>query len=306
MTISIQFLLLSDGPSHKLLGINPSIGLRKLGINSEFWFQNRQTGKLIESPNYVFCLKPRDNDELALSYKQKNSKIVLILNDEQLPKHRTDIYDFVVSPSKTWKRLWEQNSRVPCYLIKEEFDYFTTKKHCDEELKIVTVGYSENLKRHLKFIEKITANFDFTIVSEKRIPEFRNASFRQFRPNYNFYFDKNYDKEVVEQFSDFNLGIVTQDESGRTSNRLKLLLYSGLPVICSRTENFEDLWFNETEMKLEFFSESVVDTIRLFSDYKKRQEITDFNYLKIRENAGLESSAKSFVEAIDLFEKGIN
>jgi len=28
--------------------------------------------------------------------------------------------------------------------------------------------------------------------------------------------------------------------------------------------------------------------------------------LKIRENAGLESSAKSFVEAIDLFEKGIN
>jgi len=300
--MKIQFLLLSDGPSHKLLGINVVNGLKRLGIEAEYFFSNRKAGQLLKSPAYVFCLKPRDDDFLVAEFKKRGSKVALILNDEQLPYNRSSIYDFAVSPSIVWKRMWESKHEKPCYLIKEEFDYYFLKKHQEESIRVVTVGYSENLKKHLMYVPTLAMNFDFTIVSERQVPEFKNAKFKKFQPDASYYFEKDYDKMVIEQFREFNVGIITQDSSGSTSNRLKSLLYAGLPVICSRTENHSDLWFNQTEMKIDYFSSSIVDIVNSLGDFQKRQEIVDFNYSKISRYGGIEASGKSFLEAIEMFE----
>jgi hypothetical protein len=301
--MKIQFLLFSDGASHKLLGINPVRGLCNLGIEAELFWVKYSKGKLIEKPDYVFCLKPRESDDLVLSFKNKGSKICLIVNDEYLSKDRWRIYDFAVSPSKKWQSTYP----LTTYLVKEEFDFCQWKKH-KPGLKIVTFGYKENLVNHLSLVLPSLSGQDLTIISNFddcfRLPDvFYNFCLKQFKAPLDVS-DENYDEILIRQFEEYDIGLVTQyDDCGRTSNRIKAFLYAGLPVITSSTNNNENLWFNKDKIKLSLVDEDEWrKKIDELSDYNTRQVVEDFNFEIIQRNYGIEQSARSFLNAIRQYE----
>lgn len=138
--MKIQFLLLSDGVSHKLLGINVVRGLQQLGIEADYYFPNRGNDRLMENPDYVFVLKPNSiHVELIKSFG--NSTICLIINDQMVSNDILPYIDFYVSPSINW-----QTRHSPCYLVKEEFDYYTAKVHTPNSLNcsITSLPYTSD------------------------------------------------------------------------------------------------------------------------------------------------------------------
>jgi len=305
--MKIQFLLLSDGPSHKLLGLNVVKGLNKLGIETKYYFPNRNNGEMLYDPDYVFCLKPRkDSNDLISRYYKGKSKIALIINDEFLEKEKRDAYDFYVSPSIDWKEIYNDK---PCYLVKEEFDFFQTKKHNDS-FNIVTFGFKENLIHHLpQVISKINEKINLTIISnfshDYILPKEFNKCNLVWTNYVGDFFNKMYDKRLIENFKNYDVGLITQYEnSGRTSNRLKALMYAGLPVVTVNNKNHEDLWFNKEKTIKQFINNNNewIESILELKEKKKRQDITDFNYEEIKKNAGIVNSAKSFLKAIKDFE----
>lgn len=299
--IKIQFILYSDGPSHKYLGINPVLGLKKLYYNAEFFWVKKNCGILIDKPDYVFCLKPRENDELILQLKSKGAKICLIANDELISNERIQFFDFVVSPSIGWLKTYKK----PTFLIKEEFNYHQIKTHIDS-FKLVTFGFKENLVKHLTSVLEKLKNYDITIVSnfddKKSLPkifyEFNLVKFK----NYD-YFDPEFDMKIIRQFEDYDVGLITQyKSSGRTTNRIKILLYSGLPVITNQDE-IEQLWFDNNKIFLNcVYQEMWIDEIEKLKDKKIRQSITNNNFNIIEKCYNIEQTAKSFLDAIKKFE----
>ncbi len=317
MNKSIQFLLLNDGASHKLLGINPIRGLQKLGVNADYYFRSRNTGKIFNDPDYVFFLKPNLDDfcdDGANKYlRTLGVTFALIVNDQRLPIKIEKNFDFFVSPSLDWKE--EYRKRHPgkhCYLIKEEWDYFTEKidHRQTDKLKVVTMGYSTNLAEHfipaIDEIKKVTN--DITIITDTNLPIFeeKGCKFKKFQPHYTRFFDDNYDKILIEQFKEYDVGIVTQNKLGRTSNRVKALMYAGLPVIAINSSNHADLWFDyekETDILLYHDITGIPYYLNGLKNEDLRRDISDFNTYQLEENAGIVKSAESFLEAIRRYEE---
>lgn len=303
----IQFMLLGDGASHKYLGINPVYGLQKLGIDAEYYFRNRNSGVILPNPDYTFYLKPNNND---FNIKGSDTK-VLIINDQRLPLGFESLFDFFVSPSLDWQKEYQnRHPEIPCYLIQEEINYCTTKIHKDtKELKLVTTGYSVNLIEHflpiVPLLKKVTNNI--TVITNTDFDIFKKAgcNVRTFQPHYTKMFDSNYDQIMVEQFKEYDVGIVTQyEKSGRTSNRAKLLNYAGLPVICNSSANHQDIWFNG-EYNMNCYVNCLSDWeehLRFLRDIKMRQVCVDYNSILIKHNSGSIQSAKSFLGAIKQYE----
>jgi hypothetical protein len=300
--MKIQFLLFSDGASHKLLGINPVRGLCNLGIQTELFWVKYSKGKLIEKPDYVFCLKPRDSDELALDYKKRGSKICLIINDEYLEPNRLSPYDFAVSPSIKWSTIYP----LKTFLINEEFDYCQRKYHKPGR-RLVTFGYKENLINHLTLVLPFLIDQDLTIISNFEdnflLPEiFYKFNLKKFCVPLDMMNFK-YDEELIRQFEEYDIGVITQyDDLGRTTNRIKALLYAGLPVITCLNNN-ENLWFNKDKIKLYLVRKNEWKSrILELEDHNLRQEIENYNFSIICKNYGIEKSARSFLNAIEQYE----
>jgi len=313
--MKILFLLLSSGPSHILEGIHPVKGLKKLGINATMNYPALGIKPGFDDPDYVFCLKPRESDELILRYKRQGAKIALIMDDETLPVERMKIYDFLVTASISGQKYFQKIYSQPCYLFKEEWDYFISeKRHVDtENPTCVTMGFHENLKKHLTdiIIREIKSVYqDFTAITNN------SAIARQwckdFRIEYKEFpkssIPSEYSKTIIDLLSTFDVGIITQYawNIGRSSNRLKAMLYAGLPVIAMNTENHANVWFNNAGEKV-FLVKKPEDWKNFLIELKskeKRQEITDYNLDLVRKNGGVIKSAESFLEAIQDFEKG--
>jgi hypothetical protein len=311
--MKIQFLLFSDGASHKLLGVNPAIGLQRIGVDVRvFWVKYErgervfwvkyERGEIFENPDYVFCLKPRDSDDLILTFKNKGSSICLIANDEILPKTRISVYDFVVSPSLFWLNSYDLDS----YLIKEEIDFCQQKQHQDS-FKLVTFGYKENLVNHLTQVLYEFLDLDLTIVSNfddsYSLPEIF-YKFKLKKLNVPNFTDSTFDEKLVKQFEEYDVGLVTQYENcGRTTNRIKTLVYCGLPVITNQ-KNCENLWFNKDKIKLHLVNTNEwKERVLELKDKKFRQDESIFNFNLVKKNFGVEQSAKSFLDAINLYEQ---
>ena len=322
--MNVQFLLLSDGASAKYLGINPVRGLQNLGINAEYYFRSRNTGVILPTPDYVFFLKPnlKDltvGDGVQFTHTTNNSpKFVLIVNDQRLPIESEMVYDFFVSPSLDWQREYiKRHPNKPCYLINEEIDYHTTKIHKpSKELKVVTTGYAVNLIQHflpiVPMIKEVTK--DITVVTNGKANELEmleNAGCKivPFLPHYTRMLEENYDRLMVEQFMSYDVGVITQygntRGSGRTSNRVKLLNYAGLPVVCTNSANHRDLWFNGEHNRNLKVVEKIdwVTHLVYLQNVKRRQLISNFNSVAIKRCGGIIKSAKSFLEAIKQYEK---
>ena len=320
MNSSIQFLICQDGASAKYLGINPVKGLQRLDINAEYWFMSRNTGEIHLVPDYVFCLKPNtDNlsgcghwEQYMYNCRQRGGKLILIINDQRLPIGIEKIFDFFVSPSLDWQKEYQKrHSNKPCYLINEEIDYYTTKIHKpSKELKIVTTGYSINLIKHflpiVPMIKEVTN--DITVITNSDFDRFANVgcNVKTFIPHYSQMLNEDYDKLMVEQFKDYDVGIVTQYNYGigRTSNRVKLLNYAGLPVVCTNSANHRDLWFTgETNRNLKVIEEiDWITHLVYLQNYKRRQCISNYHSGLQSQNAGIIKSGKSFLEAIKQYE----
>jgi len=322
--MNIQFLILSDGASARYLGVNPVVGLQRLGIKAEYYFRSRNTGVILPSPDYVFFLKPNIKDltvgdGVQFTHTTNSSvKFVLIINDQRLPIEQEQIFDFFVSPSLDWQQEYiKRHPNKPCYLINEEIDYYTTKIHKpSKELKVVTTGYAVNLIQHflpiVPMIKEVTK--DITVVTNGSINELKmleNAGCKivPFLPHYTRMLEENYDKLMVEQFLPYDVGIVTQYSdtrgSGRTSNRVKLLTYAGLPVVCTNSANHRDLWFNgghNNNLKVVEDIDWITHLI-YFQNVKRRQFISNFNSMTCKINGGIIKSAESFLEAIKQYEK---
>ncbi len=309
--ISIQFLLLGDGASHKLLGINPVRGLQNLGVNADYYFRSRNTGKKIANPDYVFFLKP-DIGDVYFFTSQYLCKKVLIVNDQRLPIQTEDMFDFFVCPSLDWKE--EYRRRHPnkhCYLINEEWDYVTKKENHrqTDKLKVVTMGYSKNLEEHfipaVEQIKKVTD--DVTIITNERTEKLCTIGYKIkiFQPHYSRFFDKDYDKILIEQFKEYDIGIITQNRLGRTSNRVKAFIYAGLPVIAVNNKNHKSLWFNGHDSDILLYND--LNEIPYYLDILKnndiRRDISDFNTYQAEKCGGIIKSAESFLEAIRRYEE---
>lgn len=329
----IQFIL-SEGASAKLDGLNLCRGLQNLGYNAHYWFHvppNQDVfeknfrdiykeewlklkGKLLERPEYVFTVKPR-NDELLIKFKNQGAKLVYIFEDETLLPERRKIYDFVVSSSFSWKRTAELGfAGLPCYLIRDEQDYYTTKAHVPSmysinphSLRIVTAGHMECLKHHFNILPILRQRYrDITIVSnwiDKEI--FPDVQFEKWVPKFD-YFNKDHDRIMTEQFLKYDVAVVTQFPAGldRNSSRLRTFIYAGLPVVAIDSENHRDLWLNGDAPKIFLVKEESdwLDYLAVLEDYKTRQEVVNYNYEKVKKYAGIEKAALTFIEAIKQYE----
>jgi len=300
--MKIQFLLFSEGSSHKLLGLNVVKGLKSLGIRTEFFWPKTKIGSLLDNPDYVFCLKPSENDDLVKFFKKKGSKLCLVVNDQKISKERQIVYDFAVASSIESLSTYDLDT----FLVKEEFDYCEQKQH-NSSFKIVTTGYKENLVNHLPEVLKQLEGLDITIISNFEESYELPKIFYKFKmknilvPSI---FNCDYDKILIKQFSEYDVGFVTQYKfCGRSSNRLKELLYAGLPVVTNFENNYEKIWFNKYKVILRQVSEDWKQKILELNDVCIRQDISDENFDVIKNNYGYESSAKSFLRAISLFEK---
>lgn len=305
--MKIQFILCQFGASHKYLGHNVVNGLRQLGVQSEFYYCQTAEGRLLTDPDHTFFLKPHNDDEIR-KYRGTSGKNALIMND-YWPQLDYGQFDFLVSPSIAWKELIEkQEPAKKCYLVLEEIDYMTSKVHeQSEKLKIVTTGYSTNLKRHFIPIAELIRNIfdDITVVTDVNFDLFIQAGCKtqKFVPKRAMKNDSDYDRIMVEQFKEFDVGIVTQYKyfNARTSNRAKLFMYAGLPVVCTNSENHVDLWFNGVANKnLIVTKESEwVSHLTSLRDASRRQEISDYNTSLSKQFGGIVNSAKSFLAAIE-------
>lgn len=302
----IQFLLF-EGASAKLDGLNIARGWQKLGYNVHWWFPRLGRGDLISNPEYVFTVKPRE-DDLLIKFKNQGAKIVQILEDETLVPERRKIYDFLVSSSYGWKRAAERDyPNIPCYLVRDEQDYYTTKTHSPNSFKIVTAGHMENLKTHFDILPILNQKYsDITIVSNWIDRDtFPNAQFEKWVPRFD-YFDENHDTIMTEQFKKYDVAVVTQYSYSlsRNSSRLRTFIYAGLPVVAIDSDNHRDLWLNGEDVKVFLVKKESdwLDYLKVLEDYKTRQEIVDYNYEKVKRWGGLEQAALTFVRAIEQYE----
>lgn len=302
----IQFLLF-EGASAKLDGLNIARGWQKLGYNVHWWFPRLGRGNLLERPEYVFTVKPRE-DDLLLKFKSQGAKIVQILEDETLVPDRRKIYDFLVSSSYGWKASAALDyPNIPCYLVRDEQDYYTTKVHTPDSFRIVTAGHMENLKCHFNILPILGQRYlDVTIVSNWIDRDvFPYANFEKWVPKFD-YFDEQHDTIMTEQFKKYDVAVVTQYASrlSRNSSRLRTFIYAGLPVVAIDSENHRDLWLNGEDVKVSLVKKETdwLDHLKALEDYKVRQEIADYNYEKVKKWGGIEQAALTFVKAIEQYE----
>lgn len=322
--LSIQFLLFSDGASHKFLGINPVEGLKKLGIDAEYLFYTRKQGVLQADPDYIFVLKPKVED-LILGKKSpiipylykttyRGAKMALIVSDQRLPIEIEKRFDFFVTCSQSWQREYQlRHPDKPCYLIKEEYNYYTMKEHTpSKKLKVVTMGYSVNLVKHfipaVKEIKKVTD--DITIVGNPNKPIFAEygCKFEPFKPHSAYFMEETWDKIAINQFTKYDVGVITQyNNSGRTSTRGKAIMYAGLPLIAPNVIEYRDLWFNGVVTNIMLYDNlnEIYTCLKTLADESIRNWIVTDNQYKIEVNSGIINSAKSFLEGIKSYEKNI-
>lgn len=310
----IQFLLF-DGPSAKLDGLNIARGWQNLGYNVKWYFPRLLKGEMHAKPEYVFTVKPRE-DELLLKWKSQGAKLVYIFEDETLVPERRKMYDFVVASSFGWKRTAEQDFfGAPCYLVRDEQDYYTTKIHTPtvpnpatlrNNLRIVTAGHMVNLKQHfniLSILEQVYTNI--TLVSPDIDRDtFPTVNFEKWTPRFD-YFDGNHDRLMTEQFLKYDVAVVTQYGWGdRNSSRLRTFIYAGLPVVAVDSENHRDLWLNGDSAKIFLVKEKRdwLEYLGVLEDHRVRQAIADYNYEKVKQYAGIEKAAMTFIKAVEQYE----
>jgi hypothetical protein len=318
---------MAEGASAKLDGMNLARGMRRLGYNVNYWFHVKYPklfvehfsklhpevkgdirGTLHDNPEYVFTVKPM-NDELLIKFKNQGAKIIYIVEDETLSPERRSLYDFIVSSSYGWKKsAMVQFPGLPCYIIRDEQDYYTTKIHIPNSFKIVTTGHMENLKHHFNILPVLEQKYqDITIVSnwiDRTV--FPTTKFDNWVPPLD-YFSETHDTTMTEQFKKYDVGISTQYPYGLDSNssRLRMLMYAGLPVIAVDSLVHQDIWCNgeETKVLLVKKESDWLDHLKTLEDYKVRQEIVNYNYGKIKKFAGIEQAALTFVRAIEQYEQ---
>lgn len=309
--MKLQFLLLNDGASHHVLGTLIVKGLRKLGVESYCYYPSQKIIELCDKPDYVFCLKPSDKDEeLILKFKCKGSKVVWIASDMWLNPDKLKIYDFFVSSSIDWLNWGKQeNPNFRGYMVKDEWDYYTYKKHTEKTLNCVTMGYMENLNKNfyplLPYIRPFVDTI--TVISggelELFIKKYPDLKFQHFlNPKFG---DADFDKKVIEQFSVFDVGIVVANHSSRSSNRTKAMMYSGIPIVATMTNNHKDLWFNQSGEKILLVEkeEDWKEKLSYLRNPVNRQMIVDHNLPLIKRESGAIEMAKTFLKAIESYEE---
>lgn len=311
--MKIQFILCGDGASHKFLGITPYFGMKKLGIETEYVWYSRKIGSLLENPDYIFVLKPNVEQINAICKRYPLIPKCLIISDQRLDKEIEHKFQFFVTCSQSWQKEYQaKHEGKPCYLIKEEYDYCMQKNHEDsQQLKVVTMGYSNNLTEHfldaIEQIKKVTN--DITIVSGVNEPEFKECKFEKFKPNSDYFLKPEWDRIAVSQFNKFDIGIITQyKNSGRPSTRGKAFLYAGLPIIAPNVKEYRNIWNNKSIILNSLYDNIEEISLRLegLKDKTIRQVISDSNYKVIKENSGAIKSAESFLKGIQDYENWIN
>lgn len=309
--MKIQFLLLGDGASHKFLGITPVKGLQELGIDVEYYFRSRNSGKILNDPDYVFVLKPNPNDikQPGIAF---GKHIALIISDQRQPIEFERTFDFFVTCSQSWQKEYQlRHPDKPCYLIKEEYDYYTTKIHKPQDkLKVVTMGYSINLLAHfipaIEQIKKVTD--DITIVASTNEPEFEKhgCKFVQFQPHSSRFMEDCWDKIAVKQFNQYDVGIITAYKTcGRPSTRGKAFMYAGLPIIAPNVIEYQDIWFNDRNTNgLLLYNNltGIAANLRKLQKSSIRQDISNYNTYRIESQFGAKKAGESFLGAIKKYE----
>ncbi len=312
MNKSILFLLMSDGISHQKMGMDQVIALRKLGVKVGCYYPKRNIYEIIDNPDYIFVLKSRISDKMALKYKANGSKIVFLGSDERYSKERMNIYDFILTISLNWQKEFQKDyPNIPCYLMKEEYAYNMTKIHKPNSFRIITMGYAQCLKLYLKpILDSIKSKYHDNIHILSNWNENKEADniFKEFHQdnfdiNLSKMLDKGFDKNRIQQYNRYDVGLVGSWSVHRPSNRLKSLIYAGLPVVALNTPNHTNVWFNGIEpMVIKVKNNDWVGALNSLSDYKERQKITDYNYKLVKENGGLDKAGIAILEAIKKFE----
>lgn len=313
MNKKFQFLLLGDGISHQKMGTDQVTALRRLGYNVACYFPKKGFNELIENPDYVLVLKPRIQRDLVKHYKDKGSKLAFLVSDERFPKEHMKLYDFFLSISLDWQEEFQKEyPDKPCYLMKEEYDYCMRKVHKENSFKIVTIGYAQCLKRYLKPILdqiKIEYKNNIYIVSNWGDDKEADKMFSEFhQDNYEVPINKmcrgNFDKWRIEQYNQYDVGIVGVLDKKRPSNRVKSLLYAGLPVVAVSTKNHNNLWFNNANPTiLKIKNNTWTEQLKRLENIGIRQSITDYNYVLTQINGGLDKAGEAIIEAINKFEQ---
>ena len=310
--MTIQFILCSDGASHKFLGITPYFGLKRLGINCEYFWPTRRIGCVFEKPDYIFVLKPSKKDTRKIVETRSLAIKCLIISDQRLSVEEEKNYDFFVTCSQSWQQEYsKRHADKSCYLIKEEYDYCCKKEHIDSEnLNVVTMGYSNNLASHfistISEIKKITNAITVITDVNEKIFQDNEINFVKFQPHSDYFTKEEWDKVAVSQFKNYDVGIITQyEKSGRPSTRGKAFLYAGLPIIAPNVIEYRDLWFNNSSLNIYLYNDikEIPVLLNHLKDAKLRNQISQNNYIQIKKNYGAMASAKSFLKGIENYEK---
>ena len=315
MDKKIQFLLLSDGISHQKMGLDQVKALRQLGCNVACYFPKRKINELIENPDYVLVLKPNATNsyELIKKFKDKGCKIGFMVSDERYSSEMMKLFDFFLSISLDWQEdFLKKYPDKPCYLMKEEYDIHLRKIHKPDSFRIVTMGYAQCLKFYLKpILEQLKDKYKNNIhilTNWKDVPEVYNFCEGFNRDKFDISIDNmmddDFDKSRITQYNRYDVGLVGLFDIKRPSNRLKSLMYAGLPIVTIKTKNHSNVWFNEASPTIIYVKNndwrSAIDSLR---DYNRRQAITDHNYFLVQRNGGLEKAGEAILKAIERYEK---
>lgn len=307
-----QLLLMSDGISHRLLGMGPYYALKDMGVDAGAYFPARGLGAIDPSADVTFVLKPSAADVAQIRANVRGA-LALIINDMRLDPAVERAFDFFVSPSVGWRDEYlARHPDKPCYLVREELNHWQPKAHAAGPLRIVAHGYHQNMVHHLAPILPaiLAAHPDVTIIGnfggaeDAGLPECFRACNLVPSIHHRAFVDPDFDEPFIRQFEHYDVGIVTQYRgAARTSNRVKALMYAGLPVVASRNGSHDDLWFGRYG-EIVHQAETVEDWLSALDGLRNpanRQRIADHNLSVVSQQGGHVRSAGDFLAAIEAF-----
>jgi glycosyltransferase involved in cell wall biosynthesis len=321
--LNVGWIMCADtnAGSSRIGGFNLHQEFQKIGISSTILHQNKKFSVNIDVDPDTIIQKIKDLNITLIVFqkvclghaikvvnycKVNKIKIVFAIGDLiETPLY--ELSDLVITTSKYFeKNIKDKYPKSKVTYIDDAIEVESPIKVHTDKGKCLTVGWFGN-KDKIDFLD----NFKSILKNEDRLITFSNTPKATFEMGYGCEksWDLNFITQKMRELVDVVLipiDLSNPSNLVKSSNRLTLPLYLGIPVICSSIESYKqvyDLRFDSFYLmennNLKEWSEKL-DSLR---DYKKRNEMGNLARQSVLLRHNLNTIAKEwYLSFLDIFE----